>query len=98
VLSRCATVRLVVLDLVNTAAGLLGLALTALTLTRVRAVRRAQRNERALVRTLYGTDAAALRIRAAAAYLARSRDAKARELAQDLILFSGQIEGVSRAC
>ncbi|MEU4241353.1 hypothetical protein [Actinoplanes sp. NPDC026619] len=86
-----------VVDLVNTVAGLLGLALTALTLTRVRAVRRAQRDERTLIRTLYGTDAAATRIRAAASHLARSRDAKARELAQDLILFSGQIEGVSRA-
>jgi hypothetical protein len=86
-----------VVDLVNTVAGLLGLALTALTLTRIRAVRRAQRDERTLVRTLYGTEAAALRIRAAASHLARSRDAKARELAQDLILFSGQIEGVSRA-
>jgi hypothetical protein len=86
-----------IVDLVNTVAGLLGLALTALTLTRIRAVRRAQRDERALVRTLYGTEAAAVRIRAAAGYLARSRDAKARELAQDLILFSGQIEGVSRA-
>lgn len=86
-----------VVDLVNTVAGLLGLALTALTLARIRAVRRAQRDERALVRTLYGTEAAAGRIRAAAGYLARSRDAKARELAQDLVLFSGQIEGVNRA-
>jgi hypothetical protein len=86
-----------VVDLVNTVAGLLGLALTALTLARVRAVRRAQRDERTLVRTLYGTEAAAIRIRTAAGYLARSRDVKARELAQDLILFSGQIEGVNRA-
>jgi len=86
-----------VVDLVNTVAGLLGLALTALTLARIRAVRRAQRDERTLVRTLYGTEAAATRIRAAAGHLARSRDAKARELAQDLIRFSGQIEGVSRA-
>lgn len=86
-----------VVDLVNTVAGLLGLGLTGLTLARVRAVRRVQRDERALVRTLYGAEAAAVRIRAAASHLARSRDAKARELAQDLVLFSGQIEGVSRA-
>jgi hypothetical protein len=86
-----------VVDLVNTVAGLLGLALTALTLARIRAVRRAQRDERTLVRALYGTEAAAIRIRTAASHLARSRDARVRELAQDLNLLSGQIEGVSRA-
>ena len=85
------------IDVVNTVAGLLGLLLTALTLMRVRAVRRAQRDERALVRSLYGADAAVNRIRAAAAHLARSRDPKSREFAQDLTWFSGQIEGVSRA-
>jgi hypothetical protein len=84
-------------DVVNAVVGLLGLALTAFTLGRVRAVRRAQRDERALVRQLYGADLAAAQISAAADYLSRSRDAKARELAQYLSWFRGQVDGVSRA-
>jgi hypothetical protein len=84
------------IEYINTAAGLLGLLLTAIALLRIQAVRRVQRDERALVRTLYGADSAAAQLRAAAAHLGRARDARARELAQDLIRLCGQIEGVSR--
>ncbi len=84
-------------EYVNTGAGLVGLVVTAVTLWRVQAVRRAQREERALVRGLYGTDSLATQLRTAAAYLGRSRDSRARELAQDLVRVCGQIEGVSRA-
>lgn len=85
------------LEYVNTAAGLVGLVLTIVALWRIQAVRRAQRSERTLVRALYGADSAAAQLRAAAAYLDRSRDAKARQLAHDLVRVCGQIEGVSRA-
>jgi L-lactate permease len=54
------------LEYVNIVAGFVGLVITAVTLWRVQAVRRAQSQERALVRGLYGTDALAAQLRAAA--------------------------------
>jgi len=83
----------------NTAAVLqiLGLAVSIATLARVQSVRRAQRQERSLLRRLYGTEKLSMQLRSAATYLRKDKEGDARILAEELIRICGEIEGVSRA-
>lgn len=85
------------MDYIDSVIGLVGLVIAVVTLWKVQSVRRAQENERKLLRTLYGTEALGRQLRTAANHMAKSRDTTVRDLASDLLRTCGQIEGVSRA-
>ncbi|MFI6285900.1 hypothetical protein ACIBCM_14270 [Streptomyces sp. NPDC051018] len=84
------------LEAANTILGVIGFAITLITLTKVRSVQRAQTEERALLRRLYGTESLADHLRSAAGFL-RQGEQDARNLAEELVRTCGQIEGISRA-
>lgn len=73
--------------------GIVGFLIMIVTLLKVQSVRRAQREERALLRRLYGTDSIATHLRSAAILLRRGRDSEARTFAEELTRLCGQIEG-----
>lgn len=77
--------------------GILGFVITVVTLLKVQSVRRAQREERALLRKLYGTEALATHLRSATTFLRQGREDEARVLAEELVRLCGQIEGISHA-
>ncbi len=85
------------MGLFNTAVGVAALGITIVTLLKVQSVRRAQSDERSLVRQLYGTEQMAAQLRAAATALSAQSDHNARQLAEDLIRLVGNIEGTTRA-
>lgn len=85
------------MDYIDTVVGLAGLVIAVVTLWKVQSVRRAQENERRLLRMLYGTETLGRQLRTAASHLVKSRDMVVRDLANDLLRACGQIEGVSRA-
>ncbi|MCX5397259.1 hypothetical protein [Streptomyces sp. NBC_00102] len=84
------------LDQTNSVLGVIGFALTIVTLVKVQSVHRAQSEERALLRRLYGTESLAGHLRSAASFL-RQGEQDARNLAEELVRMCGQIEGISRA-
>lgn len=77
--------------------GIIGFVITVVTLLKVQSVRRTQREERALLRKLYGTEALATHLRSAATFLRQGREDEARVLAEELVRLCGQIEGISHA-
>ncbi|MFD8935924.1 hypothetical protein ACFV0R_11790 [Streptomyces sp. NPDC059578] len=84
------------LEQTNTVIGVVGFLITLVTLLKVRSVQRAQVQERALLRKLYGTESLADRLRSAAVFL-RQGEQDARNLGEELVRLCGQIEGISRA-
>ncbi|QFZ19954.1 phospholipase D-like domain-containing protein [Saccharothrix syringae] len=60
-------------------------------------MRRIQREERDLLRKLYGTESLANHLRSAATFLRKDQDNEARVLAEELVRLCGQIEGIGRA-
>jgi hypothetical protein len=83
------------LDPVDMMLGAIGLGITVVTLIKVQSVHRAQVEERALLRRLYGTDNLTDHLRSAAVLL-RQGENEARILAEELLRVCGQIEGISR--
>jgi hypothetical protein len=83
------------LEQLNTLLGVIGFAITIVTLIKVQSVQRAQTEERSLLRRLYGTDSLAGHLRSAARFL-RQGENEARVLAEELVRLCGQIEGISR--
>ncbi len=88
---------MVLLNNLSAILGIFGFIIAVVTLFKVQSVRRAQREERALLRKLYGTEALATHLRSAAAFLRQGRDGEARVLAEELVRLCGQIEGISHA-
>ncbi|MEU5403831.1 hypothetical protein ABZ348_31625 [Streptomyces sp. NPDC005963] len=84
------------LERTNTVLGVIGFIITIITLIKVQSVQRAQSEERALLRRLYGTESLAGHLRSAAGFL-RQGEQDARNLAEELVRMCGQIEGISRA-
>ncbi|QKW06779.1 hypothetical protein HUT18_10620 [Streptomyces sp. NA04227] len=84
------------LDDLNTGFGVIGFVITVITLIKVQSVHCAQREERALLRRLYGTDSLASHLRSAARFLRQGREDDAHLLAEELVRLCGQIEGISR--
>lgn len=83
------------LDPLDFVIGAVGLLIAVITLIRVQSVHRAQAEERALLRRLYGTETLAGHLRSAAVLL-RQGENEARVLAEELLRLCGQIEGISR--
>lgn len=83
------------LDPLDMALGAIGLIITVITLVKVQSVHRAQVEERALLRRLYGTDSLTGHLRSAAVLL-RQGENESRTLAEELLRLCGQIEGISR--
>ena len=75
---------------------IVGLIITGASFWRITTVRKAQSEERELVRRLYGTDDLADRLRSAATFLRTDADVDARMLADELVRLVGQIEGITR--
>lgn len=75
--------------------GAIGFIIAVITLARVQSVHRAQSEERALLRRLYGTDTLAGHLRSAAVLL-RQGENESRVLAEELLRMCGQIEGIGR--
>ncbi|MEW1546010.1 hypothetical protein [Streptomyces tsukubensis] len=84
------------LEIGNTILGAVGFTITVVTLVKVQSVHRAQTEERALLRRLYGTESLADHLRSAAGFL-RQGEQDARNLAEELVRMCGRIEGISRA-
>lgn len=85
------------LNLLGTIISFIGLSITLITFLRVNTVRKAQAEERKLVRQLYGTDQLTTHLRAAAGFLKLGPDIDAKMLADELVRLIGQIEGITRA-
>ncbi len=85
-----------VLDYGNSLLGVAGLLITVVTFLKVRSVSRAQKEERALIRKLYGTDTLATQLRSAARFLRRDRELDARDLAEELVRLCGEIDGITK--
>lgn len=83
------------LEHANTILGVAGFFITIVTLIKVQNVSRAQTEERALLRRLYGTESLAGHLRSAAVFL-RQGEQDARNLAEELVRLCGQIEGIGR--